>query len=72
MPDNIEEVVVVNEELEPGPTPEEEAEWERERIAAWNALIQPYRDLKAQINDHDDLMATALYEITMLELGMEV
>ncbi len=72
MPDNIEEVVVVNEEPEPGPTPEEEAEWERERLAAWNALIQPYRDLKAQINEHDDLMADALYEITMLELGMEV
>jgi len=72
MPDNIEEVVVVNEEPEPGPTPEEEAEWERERLAAWNALIQPYRDLKAQINEHDDLMADALYELTMLELGMEV
>lgn len=72
MPDNIEEVVVVNEEPEPGPTPEEEAEWERERLAAWNALIQPYRDLKAQINEHDDLMADALYELTMLELGLEV
>lgn len=72
MPDNIEEVVVVNEEPEPGPTPEEEAEWERERLAAWNALIQPYRDLKAQINVHDDLMADALYELTMLELGLEV
>ena len=72
MPDNIEEVVVLNEEPESGPTPEQEEEWERERIAAWNALIQPYRDVKAQINEHDDLMADALYEITMLELGMEV
>ena len=72
MPDNIEEVVVLNEEPEPGPMPEQEEEWERERIAAWNALIQPYRDVKAQINEHDDLMADALYEITMLELGMEV
>ena len=59
-------------EPEPGPTPEQEEEWERERIAAWNALIQPYRDLKTQISEHDDLMADALYEITMLELGMEV
>lgn len=59
-------------EPEPGPTPEQEEEWERERIAAWNALIQPYRDLKQQIAEHDDLMAESLYEITLLQLGMEV
>ena len=70
----LDEVVdeVTDFEPEPGPTPEQEEEWERERIAAWNALIQPYRDLKTQISEHDDLMADALYEITMLELGMEV
>lgn len=59
-------------EPEPGHTPEQEEEWERERIAAWNALIQPYRDLKQQIAEHDDLMAESLYEITLLQLGMEV
>lgn len=70
----IEEAVILTEDPEPipGPTPEEEEEWERERKAAWEAKIKPYRDLKAQVNDHDDLMADALYEITMLELGMEV
>lgn len=56
---------------EPGPTPEEEAEWERQREAAWEAKIKPYRDLKEQISEHDDLMAETLYEVTLLELGME-
>jgi len=72
MPDNIEESVVLTEEPMPGPTPEEEAEWERERQAAWEAKIKPFRDMKAQINEHDDLMAETLYEVTLLELGMEV
>lgn len=73
MPDNIEDAVVLTEEPEPipGPTPEEEEEWERQRLAEWNAKIQPYRDFKAQVNEHDDLMADALYELTLLELGME-
>lgn len=79
MPDNTVEDVVLTDELqeniepEPGPrpTPEEEEEWERERIAAWEAKIQPFRDMRTQINEHDDLMADALYELTMLELGME-
>lgn len=59
-------------EPEPGPTPEEEEEQERERQAAWEAKIKPYRDMKEQIAEHDDLMAEALYEITMLQFGMEV
>ena len=71
MPETIEETVVLTEEPIPGPTPEEEAEWEREREAAWNAKIQPFRDLKTQICEHDDLMAETLYEVTLLELGME-
>lgn len=72
MPDNIEETVILTEEQpEPGPTPEEQEEWERERKAAWEAKIKPYRDLKAQISEHDDLMADALYELTLLELGLE-
>ena len=72
MPENIEEAVILTDEPEPGPTPEEEEEWERERKARWEAKIKPFRDLKNQINDHDDLMADALYEITLIELGMEV
>lgn len=72
MPENIEEVILTeDEEPTPRPTPEEEEEWERQREAAWNAKIQPFRNLKAQINEHDDLMADALYELTLLELGME-
>jgi len=73
MPEEIEDVVALTEEPEPepGPTPEQEEEWERERMAAWEAKIKPYRDLKAQVNEHDDLMADALYELTLLELGME-
>lgn len=73
MPENL-EMTDLNEDqevIEPGPTPEEEEEWERQRIAEWNAKIQPFRDLKTQISDHDDLMADALYEITLIELGME-
>ncbi len=59
-------------EPEPWPTPEQEEEWERERKAAWEAQIAPFRVLKEQITEHDDLMADALYEITLLEMGMEV
>ena len=53
------------------PTPEQEEEWERERKAREAALLAPFKALKATIDEHDDLMADALYEITMLELGME-
>ena len=69
-----EEVVdeVVNDyEPEPGPTPEQQEEEERERQAIEAAKLKPYRDLKNTINEHDDLMAEALYEITMLQIGME-
>ena len=76
MPENIVEDEVLTEvqdeiDPEPGPTPEQEEEWERERKAAWEAKIAPYRGLKSQINEHDDLMAEALYEITILEIGLE-
>ena len=71
MPENIEETIVLMEEPEPGPTPEEEEEWERERKEAWEAQIAPYRNLRNQISEHDDIMAETLYEITLLELGME-
>ena len=59
-------------DFDPGLTPEEEEEQERERQAIWNARIKPYRDIKNQIAEHDDLMAETLYEITLLQLGMEV
>lgn len=58
-------------EPEPGPTPEQQEEEERERQAIEAAKLKPYRDLKNTINEHDDLMAEALYEITMLQIGME-
>ena len=58
-------------EPEPGPTPEQQEEEERERQAIEAAKLKPYRDIKNAINEHDDLMAETLYEITMLEIGME-
>lgn len=58
-------------EPEPGPTPEQQEEEERERQAIEAAKLKPYRDLKNTINEHDDLMAEALYEITMLQIGTE-
>lgn len=58
-------------EPEPGPTPEQQEEEERERQAIQAAKLKPYRDIKNTINEHDDLMAEALYEITMLQIGME-
>lgn len=45
---------------------------ERRRREEWEAKIKPYRDLREQINEHDELMAETLYEVTLLELGMEV
>lgn len=74
MPDDIEEVTAMTEDTDPTPrpTPEEEEEWERQRKEAWEAKIRPFRNFKKQVNEHDDLMADALYELTLLELGMEV
>lgn len=60
-----------NEILEPmpEPTPEEIAEWERERAEAEEAKIRPFRELgskiraAAEINEEqDDLLADLLYE----------
>jgi hypothetical protein len=48
-------------------------EWERKRQEEWEAKIAPFRNLRTQINEHDELMAETLYEVTLLELGeMEV
>lgn len=53
---------------EPPYDPEED---ERKRRAEWEAKIKPFRDLRTQINEHDELMADMLYEVTLLELGVE-
>lgn len=56
------------EELMPEP-PFDPEEWERKRNEAWEAELAPFKVLRAQINEHDELMAETLYEVTMLELG---
>ncbi len=61
----------VQDDPEPGPTPEQEEEWERERKAAWDAKLKPYRELAEAVKEHDVLMADVLYEVTLLEIGME-
>lgn len=73
MAEEVKDIVTLTEEPEPepGPTPEEEEEWERERKAAWEAKLAPFKNLKTQISEHDDLMAEALYELTLLEIGKE-
>ena len=67
-----------NEILEPmpEPTPEEIAEWERERAEAEEAKIRPFRELGAKIRsaaevnaEQDELIADLLYEQIMT--GME-
>jgi len=59
------------EEEEHHPTPEEEEEWERERQAEWDAKMLPMKTLHEAVAEHDDLLADTLYELTLLELGME-
>jgi len=54
----------------PGP-PDDPEEWERKRREEWEAKVKPYQELRAQINEHDELMAETLYEVTLLELGVE-
>lgn len=67
MPDNIEEPVEMTEEPEPGPTPEEEEEWERQRKAAWEAKLAPFKAIREALDEHDELLSDALYEISLLE-----
>lgn len=60
-----------NEILSPE-TPDFDPEyWERKRHEEQEAQLAPFRALRAQLNEHDDLMAEALYEITLLEMGAE-
>lgn len=44
---------------------------ERRRREELEAKIKPFLDLRQQINEHDELMADMLYEVTLLELGVE-
>ena len=44
-------------------------EWEDKRREQAEAEIAPFKALRNQINEHDELMAETLYEVTMLELG---
>ena len=58
-------------EPEDWPTDEQWEEWERERKAAHEAEMAPYRAVHEQQNDQDDLLAEALFEIDLLKLGIE-
>lgn len=44
-------------------------EWERKRREEWEAKLAPFKTLRQTINEHDELMAETLYEVTLLELG---
>lgn len=46
-------------------------EWDRKRREAQEAALAPYRATRNQINEHDELMADILYEITLMEIGGE-
>ena len=64
--------VLTAEELTEAPGPDfDPVEWERKRREEQEAKIKPYEELRAQINEHDELMAETLYEVTLLELGIE-
>lgn len=64
-----EEEETTAEELLPEMPEDDPEEWERKRAEEWEAKMAPFKALRAQINEHDELMAETLYEVTMLELG---
>lgn len=45
--------------------------WEQKRREEREAQLAPFRAVRAQLGEHDNLMADALYEITLLEFGAE-
>jgi len=45
--------------------------WERKRKEEWEAKLAPFKALREQIDEHDELMAETLYEVTLLEIGLE-
>lgn len=62
--------VLIQEEPMPDPEPAfDPEEWERKRREEWEKLLAPAKATKAQINDHDELTAELLYEVTLLQLG---
>ena len=49
--------------------PDDPEEWERKRREEWETKLAPFKALRQTINEHDELMAETLYEVTLLELG---
>ena len=45
--------------------------WEQKRREEQEAQLAPFRSVRSQLNEHDDLMAEVLFEITFLEMGAE-
>lgn len=67
MPEN--EILETVEELnEPAPTPEQVEEWERQRLADYEAKIAPFRKLREAIDQHDEAIIDAQFEIDMLKM----
>lgn len=60
---------ITAEEVMPDVPEDDPEEWDRKRKESWEAELAPFKALRAQINEHDELMAETLYEVTMLELG---
>jgi hypothetical protein len=56
---------------DPPAPPFDPDEWERKRQEEWQKLLAPAKETRAQINDHDELLAEVLYEVTLLEIGEE-
>jgi len=59
-----EETVIPEEQ----PSDEDWAEWERQRRAAHEKRLAPYRAFHEQQNEQDDLLAELLFQETMREL----
>lgn len=64
-----EEETTTAEDVMPDMPEDDPEEWDRKRKEEWEATLAPFKALRAQINEHDELMAETLYEVTMLELG---
>ena len=65
----------VQEEMIPeetGLTPEEEEAIAEEEEAKRQARLAPYRAVATQQKEQDNLLAELLYEITLVELGIEI
>lgn len=67
MPEN-EALEMIEEIPDPRPTPEQEEEWERQRIAEYEAKIAPFRALRAAIDQHDEAIIDAQFDIDLLKM----